>query len=186
MAKKGLKEGFIRPGVKQHEHRINEEITAKEVRIVGEGIETVIVPIDKALEIAAEKGLDLVEIVPNAQPPVCKVIDYGKFLYERKKKEKEIKAKTAKVIIKDIRFSPHIDDHDFAFKKKHAEEFLKEGCKVRAFIMFKGREIIFKEKGEELLMRFVSELEEFGAPEDMPKLEGKKMQIIIAPKKKKK
>ncbi len=185
MAKKGLKEGFIRPGVKQHEHKINEEIKAREVRIVGDGIETAIVPIQKALQIAQEKGLDLVEIAPNAQPPVCKVIDYGKFLYEKKKKEKEMRAKTAKVIIKDIRFSPHIDEHDFSFKKKHAEEFLKDGCKVRAFILFKGREIVFKEKGEELLMRFAADLEEFGAPEDMPKLEGKKMQIVIAPKRKK-
>lgn len=185
MSKKGLKEGFIRPGVKQHEHRINEHIKAKEVRIVGDGIEPAIVPLEQALAIAQEKGLDLVEIAPNAQPPVCKVIDYGKFLYEKKKKEKEIKAKTAKVIVKDIRFSPHIDEHDFAFKKKHAEEFLKDGCKVRAFIMFKGREIVFKEKGEELLMRFATELEEFGAPENLPKLEGKKMQIILAPKKKK-
>lgn len=185
MSKKGLKEGFIRPGVKLHEHRINEEITAKEVRIVGDGIQPSIVPIEKALQIAQERGLDLVEIVPNAQPPVCKVIDYGKFLYEKKKKEKEIKAKTAKVIIKDIRFSPNIDDHDFAFKKKHAEEFLKDGCKVRAYILFKGREIVFKDKGEELLMRFANELEEFGSPEDLPKMDGKKMQIIIAPKKKK-
>ncbi len=185
MSKKGLKEGFIRPGVKQHEHRINGNIKAKEVRIVGDGIEPSIVPLEQALSIAQEKGLDLVEIAPNAQPPVCKVIDYGKFLYEKKKKEKEIKAKTAKVIVKDIRFSPHIDEHDFAFKKKHAEEFLKDGCKVRAYIMFKGREIVFKEKGEELLMRFATELEEFGAPEDLPKLEGKKMQIILAPKKKK-
>lgn len=185
MSKKGLKEGFIRPGVKQHAHRINEQITAPEVRIAGEGIEPAIVPIQKALQIAQEKGLDLVEIVPNATPPVCKVIDYGKFLYEKKKKEKEIKAKTAKVIIKDIRFSLNIDEHDFTFKKKHAEEFLKEGCKVRAFIFFRGREIIFKEKGEELLMRFAAELEQLGVPEDLPKLEGKKMQIIIAPKKKK-
>lgn len=185
MSKKGLKEGFIRPGVKQHEHRINEHIKAKEVRIVGDGIEPSIVPLEQALSIAQEKGLDLVEIAPNAQPPVCKVIDYGKFLYEKKKKEKEIKAKTAKVIVKDIRFSPHIDEHDFAFKKKHAEEFLKDGCKVRAYIMFKGREIVFKEKGEELLMRFATELEEFGAPEDLPKLEGRKIQIILTPKKKK-
>jgi len=185
MSKKGLKEGFIRPGVKVHEHRINEEIKAKEVRIVGEGIETAIVPLEKALAIAQEKGLDLVEIAPNAQPPVCKVIDYGKFLYEKKKKEKEIKAKTAKVVVKDIRFSPNIDEHDFAFKKKHAEEFLKEGFKVRVFILFKGREIVFKDKAEELLMRFATELEEFGMPEDMPKLDGKKMQIVIAPKKKK-
>lgn len=185
MSKKGLKEGFIRPGVKQFEHRINGAITAKEVRIVGDGIEPAIVPIVKALAIAQEKGLDLVEIAPNAVPPVCKVIDYGKFLYEKKKKEKEIKAKTAKVIIKDIRFSPHIDEHDFAFKKKHAEEFLKDSCKVRAYIFFKGRGIIFKDKGEELLMKFAAELEEFGVPEDLPKMDGKKMQIIIAPKKKK-
>ncbi len=184
MSKKGLKEGFIRPGVKKHEHRINEEITTSEVRIVGEGIESAVVPIRKALEIAREKGLDIVEISPTAQPPVCKVIDYGKFLYEKKKKEKEIKAKTLKVVVKDIRFSPHIDEHDFGFKKKHAEEFLKEGYKVRAFIFFRGREIVFKEKGEELLMRFAAELEELGLPEDMPKMEGKKMQIIIAPRKK--
>lgn len=185
MSKKGLKEGFIRPGVKQYEHRINENITAREVRIVGEGIESAVVSIQKALQISREKGLDLVEIAAQSVPPVCKVVDYGKFLYEKKKKEKEIKSKTAKVVVKDIRFSPHIDEHDINFKKKHAEEFLKEGFKVRVFIFFRGREIIFKDKGEELLMRFVTELEEIGAPEDLPKMEGKKMQIIIAPKKKK-
>jgi translation initiation factor IF-3 len=137
------------------------------------------------LELAEEQGLDLVEIVPNADPPVCRIVDYKKFLYEQKKKQKEIKAKTLKVVIKEIRFGPQTDDHDFNFKKNHAIKFLQEGAKVKAYVMFKGRSIVFKEQGEILLLRFAQELEEHGKVEGLPILEGKKMQMIIAPKKKK-
>lgn len=154
------------------------------VRVVGEDIEAGVYPIAKALEIAREAGLDLVEIAPNIDPPVCKVVDYGKFLYELKKKAKEIKAKASKVVVKDIRFGPHTDEHDYNFKKNHAVKFLKDGCKVKAIVMFKGREIVFKEQGELLLLRFANELEEFGKAEQLPVLEGKKMQMVIAPKKK--
>ncbi len=137
------------------------------------------------MELAEEQGLDLVEIVPNADPPVCRIVDYKKFLYEQKKKQKEIKAKTLKVVIKEIRFGPQTDDHDFNFKKNHAIKFLQEGAKVKAYVMFKGRSIVFKEQGEILLLRFAQELEEYGKVEGLPTLEGKKMQMIIAPKKKK-
>jgi translation initiation factor IF-3 len=133
---------------------------------------------------AKEAELDLVEISPNADPPVCKIIDYGKFLYEQKKKAKEMKAKASKIVIKDIRFGPNTDEHDYEFKKKHAIKFLQEGCKVKAFVFFRGREIAFKEQGEILLLRFASELEEFGKAEQLPVLEGKKMQMVIGPKKK--
>lgn len=179
-----MKEGFKRPGVKEEQHKINERITARTVRVVGEGIEAGVFPIQKALEIAREAGLDLVEIAPNVDPPVCKVIDYGKFLYELKKKAKEIKAKASKVVVKDIRFGPHTDEHDYNFKKNHAIKFLKDGCKVKAIVMFRGREIVFKEQGELLLLRFANELEDFGKAEQLPLLEGKKMQMVIAPKKK--
>ncbi len=165
-------------------HNINERIRAKEVRVVGEGIETGVYPIAKALEIAKEAGLDLVEISPTAEPPVCKVVDYKKFLYDQKKKQKELKAKAAKTVIKEIRFGPQTDDHDFQFKKNHAIKFLQDGCKVKAFVFFKGRSIVFKEQGEILLLRFVNELEEYGKPEQMPLLEGKKMIMVIAPKRK--
>jgi translation initiation factor IF-3 len=154
------------------------------VRVVFEGVEPGIYPIDKALAIAKEAGLDLVEISPNAEPPVCKVVDYKKFLYDQKKKQKELKAKAAKTVIKEIRFGPQTDDHDFVFKKNHAIKFLQEGSKVKAFVFFKGRSILFKEQGEILLLRFVNELEEYGKPEQMPVLEGKKMIMVIAPKKK--
>lgn len=154
------------------------------MRVVGDGIEAGVYPIEKAMEIARNAGLDLVEIAPNVDPPVCKVVDYGKFLYEQKKKAKEIKAKAAKVVVKDIRFGPHTDEHDYNFKKNHAMKFLQEGCKVKAFVMFRGREIVFKEQGELLLLRFASELEEFGKAEQLPVLEGKKMQMVLAPKKK--
>lgn len=153
------------------------------MRVVGEGIETGIFPIEKALEIAAEAGLDLVEISPTAEPPVCKVIDYKKFLYEQKKKQKEIKAKASKVVVKEIRFGPNTDEHDFNFKKNHAVKFLEEGSKVKAFVFFKGRSILFKEQGEILLLKFAQELEEIGKVEQLPLLEGKKMQMMIAPKK---
>ena len=138
-----------------------------------------------ALELANELDLDLVEISPKADPPVCKIIDYKKFLYAQKKKQKEIKAKQAKVVVKEIRFGPNTDEHDYEFKKKHAERFLKEGAKLKAFVFFKGRSIIFKEKGQILLLRLAQDLEEIGKVEEMPKLEGKKMIMFIAPKKNK-
>ena len=133
---------------------------------------------------AEEQGLDLVEISPNANPPVCKVIDYKKFLYQQKKKQKELKAKQSKVVIKEIRFGPNTDDHDFAFKLNHAKKFLSEGAKVKAFVFFRGRSIVFKERGEILLLKFAQELEEYGIIENMPKLEGKRMTMMINPKKK--
>ena len=154
------------------------------VRVVGEGIEPGVYPIQKAIEMAKAVELDLVEIAPNVDPPVCKVVDYGKFLYEQKKKAKEKKAKAAKIVIKDIRFGPHTDEHDFNFKKNHAIKFLQEGCKVKAFVFFRGREIVFKEQGEILLLRFAQELDEYGKAEQLPVLEGKKMQMVIGPKKK--
>ncbi len=165
-------------------HAINEKIRAPKVRVVGDDIEPAVYSIDEALKIAREAGLDLVEISPNAEPPVCKVVDYKKFLYELKKKQKEIKAKASKVEVKEIRFGPNTDDHDFNFKKNHAIKFLKEGSKVKAFVFFKGRSILFKEKGEVILLRFAQELEEYGKVEQMPLLEGKKMQMMISPKKK--
>ncbi|MBS1650746.1 MAG: translation initiation factor IF-3 [Bacteroidetes bacterium] len=164
-------------------HRINERIFARQVRVVGEGIEAGVYTVSKALEMAREMEMDLVEIAPNVDPPVCKIIDYGKFLYEQKKKAKEMKAKASKIVIKDIRFGPHTDEHDFEFKKNHAIKFLKDGCKVKAFVFFRGREIAFKEQGEILLLRFATELEEFGKAEQLPVLEGKKMLMVIGPKK---
>lgn len=142
-------------------------------------------PTRKAMEMAEEQGLDLVEISPKADPPVCKVIDYKKFLYEQKKREKALKSKATKVTIKEIRFGPQTDDHDYNFKKKHAEKFLKEGAKLKAFVFFKGRSIIYKDQGEILLLRLAQDLEEFGKVEQMPKLEGKRMTMFIAPIKKK-
>jgi len=153
------------------------------VRVVGDGIEPGVYPIDKALQMAREAELDLVEIAPTAEPPVCKIVDYKKFLYEHKKKQKEIKAKASKVVIKEIRFGPNTDEHDFNFKKNHAVKFLQEGSKVKAFVFFKGRSILFKEQGEILLLKFAQELEEFGKVESLPQLEGKKMLMVIAPKK---
>lgn len=139
----------------------------------------------KAMEKASEIGLDLVEISPNADPPVCKIIDYKKFLYEQKKREKAMKAKASKVVVKEIRFGPNTDDHDYEFKKKHAEKFLKDGAKLKAYVFFKGRSIVYKDQGEILLLRLASELEELGKVEQMPKLEGKRMTMFIAPKTKK-
>jgi translation initiation factor IF-3 len=153
------------------------------VRVVGDNVDVGIYNIREAIAIADEQGLDLVEISPTANPPVCKVIDYKKFLYEQKKKAKEIKAKTAKVVIKEIRLGPNIDEHDFNFKLKHAIKFLQDGAKVKVDVFFKGRTIIYKEKGEYVLLRFADELEEYGKVERMPKLEGKRMIMIIAPKK---
>ena len=157
-----------------------------EVRLVGENIEGGVYPTRKALEIAEEQELDLVEISPNATPPVCKVIDYKKFLYEQKKREKEMKAKAPKVVIKEIRFGPQTDDHDYEFKKKHGEKFLKEGSKVKAYVFFKGRSIIYKDQGEILLLRLATDLEDYGKVEQMPKLEGKRMTMFLAPLPKKK
>ncbi len=155
------------------------------MRLVGDNVEMGVYPIAKAIAIAEEQGLDLVEISPNAAPPVCKIIDYKKFLYEQKKREKVMKAKASKVVVKEIRFGPNTDDHDYDFKKKHAEKFLKEGAKLKAYVFFKGRSIVYKDKGEILLLRLAQELEEYGKVEQMPKLEGKRMTMFIAPKTKK-
>jgi translation initiation factor IF-3 len=170
---------------KEDLHAINEKIKALTVRVVGEGVEQGVFPIAKALQIAQDAGVDLVEIAPTAEPPVCRVVDYKKFLYEQKKKQKEMKSKAQKVVIKEIRFGPQTDDHDFNFKKNHAIKFLKDGAKVKAFVFFRGRSIVFKEQGEILLLRFANELEDYGKAEQLPMLEGKKMQMIIAPKKSK-
>ena len=166
-------------------HKINEKITAQSIRLVGDNVEVGIYPIAKGRALAEEQGLDLVEISPKADPPVCKIIDYKKFLYEQKKREKVMKAKATKVIIKEIRFGPNTDDHDYEFKKKHAEKFLKDGAKLKAYVFFKGRSIVYKDKGEILLLKLAQELEEFGKVEQMPRLEGKRMTMFIAPKTKK-
>jgi len=152
------------------------------VRLVGGNVEIGIYPVSKALAVAEDLELDLVEISPKADPPVCKVIDYKKFLYEQKKREKVIKANATKVVIKEIRFGPQTDEHDFEFKKRHAEKFLKEGAKLKAFVFFKGRSIVYKDQGEILLLKLAQELEEFGKVEQMPQLEGKRMTMFIAPK----
>ena len=165
-------------------HKTGREITAAFVRMVGEGVEANIVPLEEALKTANRLGLDLVEISPKAEPPVCKVIDYKKFIYDQKKRQKAIKAKTVKVVIKELRFGPNTGEHDFNFKLKHAEKFLQDGAKVKAFVFFRGRTIIFKENGEILLLRLAQALEEYGVVESMPKLEGKRMIMLIAPKKK--
>ena len=156
---------------------------AGEVRLVGENVEMGIYPLANAMGIARELELDLVEISPNASPPVCKIIDYKKFLYEQKKREKNLKAKASKVVLKEIRFGPQTDEHDYAFKKKHAEKFLKDGAKLKAFVFFKGRSIIYKDQGEILLLKLAQELEEFGKVEQLPKLESKKMIMMMSPKK---
>ena len=152
--------------------------------MVGDGVEAKITPLEEALKTANQLGLDLVEISPNAEPPVCKVIDYKKFIYDQKKRQKAIKSKTVKVVIKELRFGPNTGEHDFNFKLKHAEKFLQDGAKVKAFVFFRGRTIIFKENGEILLLRLAQALEEYGVVESMPKLEGKRMIMLIAPKKK--
>lgn len=172
---------------KEAAHRINNFITAPQVRLVGENIEQpVVVSLREALDKAEELGLDLVEISPKADPPVCRIVDYSKFLYQQKKKAKEMKSNAAKVVIKEIRFGPNTDEHDFQFKLKHAQEFLQEGSKVKSSVFFKGRSIIYAEQGEKLLLRFALELEEYGRAEQMPKLEGKRMIMMIAPIAKKK
>jgi translation initiation factor IF-3 len=170
----------------QQEHRTNHMIRVPQVRLVGENIEVGVYPIQDALKMAQEQGLDLVEISPAADPPVCKIIDYNKFLYDKKKKEKEMKAKAKTSEVKEVRFTPNTDDHDFEFKSKHAEKFLQDGNKVKAHVQFKGRAIMFKERGELLLLKFADRLKDVGVLEGMPKMEGKRMQIMFAPKSQKK
>ena len=167
-------------------YKVNGKITAREVRVVGENVEPGVFPITMAIEMAKEQSLDLVEISPKAVPPVCKVVDYSKFKYEQKKKQKEIKAKAAKTVMKEIRFGPNTDDHDFDFKLKHAINFLKEGAKVKAYVHFKGRTIVYKERGEILLLKFAQALEEYAKVEQLPKLEGKRMFLFLSPKSAKK
>ncbi len=166
----------------KNQYRVNDQIRVREVRIVGDNGSTVM-PTRDALNMAREQGVDLVEISPNANPPVCRIIDYSKFLYQQKKRAKEMKAKQVKVEVKEIRFGPQTDEHDYQFKLKHAKEFLEEGNKVRAYVFFRGRSILFKEQGEVLLLRFANDLEEYGKVESMPSLEGKKMFLYLAPKK---
>ena len=168
---------------KEPEHQINERIDVPMVRVVGEGMEPTIMNTKEALRKAYDEGLDLVMISPTANPPVCKIIEYQKFLYEQKKREKERKANSTKVVIKEIRLSPQTDDHDFEFKLNHAKRFLKEGNKVKVDVFFRGRAIVYKEQGETQLLKFAEALMEYGKPEAMPRLEGKRMLIIIAPKK---
>ena len=165
-----------------NQYRVNEQIRVREVRVVSDGGAEVM-PTRQALELARQQGVDLVEISPNAQPPVCRIIDYSKFLYQQKKHQKEMKQKQAKVDIKEIRFGPQTDEHDYQFKLKHAKEFLNGGNKVRAYVFFRGRSILFKEQGEVLLLRFANDLEEYAKEEQLPKLDGKKMFLYLTPKK---
>lgn len=167
----------------KNNYRINEQIRSREVRLVGDDVESTVMPTHKAIQLAEQKGVDLVEISPKAQPPVCRLIDYSKFLYQQKKRQKELKAKQVKIEVKEIRFGPQTDEHDYNFKLKHAKDFLTEGDKVKAYVFFRGRSILFKEQGEVLLLRFANDLEEYGKVEQMPVLEGKRMIIFIAPKK---
>ena len=167
----------------KQQYRVNEQIRVREVRIVGDGIDSKVLPTREALQLAEQMEVDLVEISPNAQPPVCRLIDYSKFLYQQKKKAKEMKAKQVKIEVKEIRFGPQTAEADYAFKLKHAQEFLKDGNKVKAYVFFKGRSIVFKEQGEVLLLRFANDLEEIAKVESMPNMEGKKMIIMLAPKK---
>ncbi len=176
--------GF-RQRVVEEPYRVNERIVAPQVRVVGENIKVDVYSTSMAIKMAKEQGLDLVEISPNAVPPVCKIIDYSKFKYEQKKKQKEIKQNAQKTVIKEIRFGPNTDDHDFNFKLKHAINFLQEGAKVKAYVHFVGRSIVYKERGEILLLKFAQSLEDYGKVELMPKLEGKRMYMMIAPKAKK-
>jgi translation initiation factor IF-3 len=166
------------------QYRVNERIRGlKEVRVVGENVEQGIYTVSEALRMAQNQGLDLIEISPSAVPPVCRVADYQKFLYQQKKRQKEQKAKSVKIVVKEIRFGPQTDDHDYNFKLKHAKSFLEEGAKVKAYVFFKGRSILFKEQGEVLLLRFANDLEDYGKVEQLPALEGKKMIIMLASKK---
>jgi len=171
---------------KEAEHRINHFIRVPQVRLVGDNVEVGVYPTNEALKMAQDQQLDLVEISPQADPPVCKIIDYNKFLYDKKKKEKEMKAKSKVSEVKEIRFTPNTDDHDFDFKAKHAESFLKEGNKVKAYVQFKGRAIQFQDRGQLLLLKFADRLKEVGVLENMPKLEGRRMLALFAPKGKKK
>lgn len=171
----------MRRGQRQDPYATNEQIRARQVRLVGDNVEQGIYPIEKALKIARSLELDLIEISPTADPPVCKILDYSKFLYQQKKRAKEQKAKASKVTVKEIRFGPQTDDHDYNFKLKHAQGFLQEGSKVKAYVFFRGRSILFKEQGEVLLLRFASDLENLGKVEQMPVLEGKRMTIMLTP-----
>ncbi len=165
------------------QYRVNEKIRVREVRLVGDNVDQGVYPIAEALKIANEQGLDLIEISPNAVPPVCRISDYQKFIYQQKKRQKEQKAKSVKIVVKEIRFGPQTDDHDYNFKLKHAKSFLEEGAKVKAYVFFKGRSILFKEQGEVLLLRFADDLEDYAKVESLPTLEGKKMILMLAPKK---
>jgi translation initiation factor IF-3 len=176
-----------KPFVKREEadpHKINDKITAREIRLVIEGQEPQVMTVAEGIRLAEEQDLDLVEISPNAVPPVCKILDYRKFLYNQKRKQKELKAKQSKIVLKEIRFGPNTDDHDFQFKLAHAKKFLEEGSKVKAYVFFRGRTIVFKDRGEILLLKFAQELADYGVIEQLPKLEGKRMIIMINPKKK--
>ena len=182
LRRKNLSIVWMKNDKMKNQYRVNEQIHVREVRVVGEdGSE--VMSTRKALDLARQQGVDLVEISPNAQPPVCRLIDYSKFLYQQKKRQKEMKQKQVKVEVKEIRFGPQTDEHDYQFKLKHAQEFLLEGNKVRAYVFFRGRSILFKEQGEVLLLRFANDLEEYGKVESMPALEGKKMFLYLAPKK---
>lgn len=181
--RKNTKKPFVRREEKE-EHKINEKILAREIRLIIDGQEPVVLSTTEALRMAEEQELDLVEISPNAVPPVCRILDYRKFLYNQKRKQKELKAKQSKVVLKEVRFGPNTDDHDFNFKLAHARKFLEEGNKVKAYVFFRGRTIVFKDRGEILLLKFAQELADIGAVEQLPKLEGKRMIIMINPKKK--
>lgn len=167
----------------EESHLINDKIRTKEVRLVGDNVEQGVYPTSEALKMAEEQELDLVVISDKSEPFICRILDYKKFLYEQKKKQKELKAKQVKVVVKEIRFGPQTDDHDFEFKKKHAEKFLEEGSKLKTYVFFKGRSIVFKDQGEILLLRLAQELEHVGKVDQMPKLEGKRMIMMMSPKK---
>ena len=180
-----FKQNYFQRRTKDRGPRSNNRISSPEVQVIGsEGENLGVLNTNEAISVAKNLGLDLIEIAPNANPPVCKIIDYKKFLYEQKRKQKEMKSKQVKVVLKEIRFGPNTDEHDFQFKLKHAIKFLSEGAKLKAFVFFKGRSIIYKDRGEILLLKFAQELEEYGVLEKMPELQGKKMTIIINPKKK--
>ena len=173
----------MRKPAQEDAHQINDKIRAKEVRLVGDNVEPGVYPTSEALKMAEEQELDLVVISDKAEPFICRILDYKKFLYEQKKKQKELKAKQVKVVIKEIRFGPQTDEHDFQLKKKHAEKFLEEGSKLKTYVFFKGRSIVFKDQGEILLLKLAQELEHVGKVDQMPKLEGKRMIMLMSPKK---
>ena len=173
----------MRKPAQEDAHQINDKIRAKEVRLVGDNVEQGVYPTSEALRMAEEQELDLVVISDKAEPYICRILDYKKFLYEQKKKQKELKAKQVKVVLKEIRFGPQTDEHDFQFKKKHAEKFLEEGSKLKTYVFFKGRSIIFKDQGEILLLKLAQELEHVGKVDQMPTLEGKRMIMLMSPKK---